>query len=94
MADTDLETVCPTISYGVPGYTCGFSIDDATAVPCATASPHGEVGDDGKEPGNIGVATDELEMTSRSMVLFFWMAAFARFLSATTIVLPIFISAD
>ena len=55
MADTDIETASPTIEYGVPGCTCGFTLVDAAAAPYVAASPHGEVGDDGKETSYLDV---------------------------------------
>ena len=59
VADTDLVTVCTTIPYGVPGCACGFTVFDATTAPCTSASLRGEIGDDGKEPGDLGVARRE-----------------------------------
>ena len=56
VAETDLETVRTTIADGVPGCACGFTVVDATAALSDAASPRGEVGDDGKEPGDLGVA--------------------------------------
>ena len=53
VANTDLEAVWPIISHGVPVCTGGFDIVIATT--SASASPRGEVGDDGKEPGDLGV---------------------------------------
>ena len=56
VAAADLETMSPTIAYGVPGCTCGFTVVDDAIAPSDPASPCGEVGDDGKEPVNLGVA--------------------------------------
>ena len=55
VSDTDLETVCPKIAYGFPGFVCGFTVVDSTTTPSPSASPLVEVGDDGKEPVDIGV---------------------------------------
>ena len=56
VADTDLVTVRPAISYGVPGCTCEFSIVGAPTSPSTAATLRVEVGDGGKETANIGVA--------------------------------------
>ena len=58
MVDTNLEVVSPTIAPGVPGCTGGFTVVAASA-HSATASPRGEVGDYGKELGDLGVACCE-----------------------------------
>ena len=57
VVDTDLETVFLTIAYGVPGCACGFTLVDAPPFPSTPPSPRGGVGDDGKETGNLGVAS-------------------------------------
>ena len=59
VSNTDLVTVRPAVACGVPGCDCRFSIVSATAAPSSTASPRGEVGDDGKETGDLGVARRE-----------------------------------
>ena len=59
VANTDLVTVRPTISYGVPGCACGFTVVGATTSPSTSASPRGEVGDDGKELGDLSVTCRE-----------------------------------
>ena len=59
VADTDFVTVRPAVAFGVPGWDCGFSVVGATAAPSSAASPRGDVGDDGTETGNIGVARRE-----------------------------------
>ena len=59
VAGTDLVTVRLDVACGVPGWFCGFLVVDVAAAPSSAASPRGEVGDDGKETGNIGVARRE-----------------------------------
>ena len=59
VADTDPEDVRPTISHGLLGCTGGFTVVCAAADISAAASPGGEVGDDGKDPGDLGVAHRE-----------------------------------
>ena len=56
VADRDLVTVRPEASCVVPGCDCGFFVIGATATPSTAASPQGEVGDNGKETGDLGVA--------------------------------------
>ena len=97
--DTDLEDVQPTIAHGVPGCTGGFDIVAAAATTSTVAVPHVEVGDDGKEPGDLGVARREGGGERRvrddkpidGVVLMD--GGVARLSSETTIVLPIYISA-
>ena len=59
VAGTDIVTVCLEVAFGVPGWFCGFLVVGVTAAPSSAASPCGEVGDDVKEAGNIGVARRE-----------------------------------
>ena len=57
--DTDLVTVHPEVSCGVPRCACGFSVVGARASPSTATYPRGVVGDDGKETGDLGVARRE-----------------------------------
>ena len=61
VTDTDLEAVQPTIDHGVPGCNGGFDVVvAATSAATSAAAPLcGEVGDDGKDPGDLGVARRE-----------------------------------
>ena len=59
VAETDLETVCPTIAYGVPGCACGFTVVDSTTALTTAASPCGEFGDDSKKTGDLCVVRRE-----------------------------------
>ena len=65
VADTDLVTVRPTLACGVPGCDCGFSVVGDPTANSTAASPRGEVGDDGKETGDIGVACREGDREGR-----------------------------
>ena len=49
----------PSVACGVPGWFCGFFVVGATAAPSFAAPPREEVGDYGKETGNLGVALRE-----------------------------------
>ena len=59
VADTYLVTVRPAVAFGVPGCACIFSVFGAPTAPSTAAFPRGEVGDDGKETGDLGVARRE-----------------------------------
>ena len=56
VADTDLVTVRTAIGYRVPGCACGYFVVSAPASPSTAPSLRGEVGDGGKETGDLGVA--------------------------------------
>ena len=99
VADADLVTVCPTISYGVPGCSCGFSFVGAPSAPSAAPSPVEKlvmmvrIREISVSPAVREAERDKLDMTSLSKMSFFWTAAFFRLSSATTIVFHISISA-
>ena len=59
VANTDIVTVRPEVACGVPGCDFGFPVVGVTAAPSSAASPRGEVGDGGKEMGDLGVARRE-----------------------------------
>ena len=56
VANTDLVTVSPAVACVFPGWGCGFSVVGATFASSYAASPSGEVGDDGKDTGDLGSA--------------------------------------
>ena len=59
VADTNIVTVRPAAACGVPEWFCGFFVVGATDAPSSAVTPRGEVGDDGKDTGNLGVGGRE-----------------------------------
>ena len=54
VADTDLVNMSPAGACGFLGCACDFSVVGASAAPSTATSPRREVGDDGKETGDLG----------------------------------------